>query len=49
MLTNLYLIALVVFFIGWLIKHIRPWGDYVAIAGAALFVLVWVIGVLGLA
>lgn len=33
MLSSLYLIALVVFFLGWLIKYVRPWGDYVTIAG----------------
>ena len=48
MLNQIYFIALVVFFVGWLIKHIKTWGDYVAIAGASLFVLVWLLSVLKL-
>jgi hypothetical protein len=49
MLNSLYLIALVVFFIGWLIMRYKPWGAYIAIAGATLFVLIWLIGILKLA
>jgi len=39
----LYFASILVFFIGWLIKHVRVWGDYIAIAGASLFVLVFIL------
>ncbi len=39
----LYLVPLAVFLFGWLIKHFKAWGEYVAIAGASLYVLVYVL------
>jgi len=45
-INTLYFASILVFFIGWLISKIRPWGDFIAIAGASLFVLVFVLGAL---
>lgn len=45
-LQTLYFAAILVFFVGWLIAQVRAWGNIVAVAGAALFVLVWLLGVL---
>jgi hypothetical protein len=43
-----YFAAILVFFIGWLISQVKPWGNFVAIAGASLFVLVFVLHALKL-
>lgn len=45
-INSLYFASILVFFIGWLIKHIRSWGDFVAIAGASLFVLIFLLDML---
>lgn len=42
----LYFASILVFFIGWLINHVRSWGDFIAIAGASLFVLVFILAAL---
>lgn len=47
-MDSFYIIALVVFFIGWLLKRLWAPADFIAVAGASLFVLVWLLRLLNL-
>lgn len=47
MLTTIYFVAILVYFIGYLVAQLHAAaGRVISLAGAALFVLVWVLGAL---